>query len=382
MKKSLVALAVLAASGAAMAQSSVTLYGILDTFVGSNSVDKGDGKGSVSTTHLGSGAVNGSRWGMKGSEDLGGGLKANFDLQSGFNIDTGSSAQGGLLFGRGAWVGLSGGFGAVRLGRTALPYYDAEGAQDAVFNSALSAEANVFRSTTANPGVGYYAKTGVTVRSDNTIRYDLPSMNGFGAAVSYSLNEKAAGTVGTPKVGTAGTAGYIPAIAAVNAGLAVTSMSVTYAGGPVAVSFGYQNEALYNQNAIAAPTGVATYADLKFTRLQGSYDLGGVVAKAGYGKAGNVGNVSGADATEFMLGADYIASSALTLSANYANSKDNTTLTAATAEAKRTGYGLGAAYTLSKRTFLFGGYESDTQTQTGKVDAKHSLFAVGMQHRF
>jgi predicted porin len=72
----------------------------------------------------------------------------------------------------------------------------------------------------------------------------------------------------------------------------------------------------------------------------------------------------------------------LTLSANYANSKDNTTLTAATAEAKRTGYGLGAAYTLSKRTFLFGGYESDTQTQTGKVDAKHSLFAVGMQHRF
>jgi predicted porin len=358
MKKSLVALAVLAASGAAMAQSTVTLYGILDTFVASNSIDNGDGKGSASTTILGSGAVNGSRWGMKGSEDLGGGLKANFKLESGFSIDTGAAGQGGLLFGRQALVGLSGDFGAVTLGKIATPYYDVDGAQDAVFNAAISPEASVFRSSTSNPGVSYLGGFKGTIRSDNTIRYDLPSMSGFGASVSYSLNEKAGTSLAT-------------------AGLSVTSMSATYAAGPVAVSFAYQDEAKY-----LGSTYAASYADQKFTRLQGSYDLGAFVAKAGYGKAGNVGNVTGADSTEFMLGGDYKASSVLTLSAAYANSKDNTTLTAAAAEAKRTGYGIGAAYTLSKRTFLFGGYESDTQTQAGLSDKKHSLFAMGMQHRF
>jgi predicted porin len=368
MKKSLIALAVMAASGAAMAQSTVTVYGILDTFLATNSVDSGNGAGSASATVLGSGAVNGSRWGMKGSEDLGGGMKANFKLESGFNIDTGASAQGGLLFGRQSWVGLSGGFGAVSFGRIATPFYDVEGAQDAVFNSALSPEANIFKSTTANPGVGYNAAT-ITVRSDNTIRYDMPAMNGFGASVSYSLDEKVAATAATATA------------AATKAGLAVTSMNATYAGGPVAVSLAYQVEARYNQNAVAPATTTAGYADLKFTRLQGSYDLGSVVLKAGYGMAANVGNKSGADTTEYMFGVDYKASSALTLSAGYANSKDNTTQTGA-AEAKRTGFGLGAAYSLSKRTFVFGGYETDTQTQNTKLDKKHNLFAVGMQHRF
>jgi predicted porin len=72
----------------------------------------------------------------------------------------------------------------------------------------------------------------------------------------------------------------------------------------------------------------------------------------------------------------------LTLSAGYAQSKDNTTLTGTTAEAKRTGFGLGAAYTLSKRTFVYGGYETDTQTQAALLDKKHNVLAVGMQHRF
>ena len=66
MKKSLIALAVLAASGAAMAQSTVTLYGIADVWLGSASVDKGDGKGSLAQTKLDSAAFNGNRWGMKG----------------------------------------------------------------------------------------------------------------------------------------------------------------------------------------------------------------------------------------------------------------------------------------------------------------------------
>ena len=95
MKKSLIALAVLAGSGAAMAQSSVTMYGIADVYVGfesrdgqyykatdpTQSLDKYD----ESNTVLQSGGVNAAVWGLKGSEDLGGGLKANFDFQAGFS---------------------------------------------------------------------------------------------------------------------------------------------------------------------------------------------------------------------------------------------------------------------------------------------------------
>ncbi|BCO29009.1 outer membrane porin protein 32 [Rhodoferax lithotrophicus] len=366
MKKSLIALAVLAASGAAMAQSSVTLYGLVDTFYANVSTDNGAGV-TTSTNVLNSGAVNGSRWGLKGSEDLGGGLKANFQLESGFNNDTGAAAQGGLLFGRAAWVGFSGGFGAVSVGRIATPYYDVEGAQDAVFNSALSPEGLTFRSSTA--GNAGSIGSAATTRSNNTIKYVAPAMSGFGAALSYSLDEK---------VYAAAAAGATPAVAA---GRAVTSLNLTYAGGPVAVSFAYQNEAAYNGGSFTGVAVPATYGDINFTRLQGSYDFGGIVAKLGFGKAGNVGFVSGADATEYMLGVDYKASSALTLSAGYANSSDNTTLSGV-ADQTRKGFGLGAAYSLSKRTFLYGGYNTMTSAKTATPDSKVSLIAAGVQHRF
>jgi predicted porin len=275
----------------------------------------------------------------------------------------------------------------VSLGRIATPYYDVEGAQDAVFNSALSPEANIFRTSTAG-SLGT-----ATVRSNNTLRYDMPAIGGFGASVSYSLDEKA-GVTSTAATATAAdfntvnaaaiAAGTVvattgPKVGLAAAGVATTSLNLTYAGGPVAVSFAYQNDAKYQGN-----TWAATYADQNFTRLQGSYDFGGIVAKAGYGKAGNVANVSGADTTEYMLGLDYKASSALTLSVGYANSKDNSTLSANPAgDVERKGYGLGAAYTLSKRTFLYGGYEADTETKPGNpFDVKHSVLAAGVQHRF
>ena len=115
-KTNRLALAVLALLGtttAAFAQSSVTLYGRVNTTVERQEV------GNVKTTGL---FNNSSRFGFKGSEDLGGGLKAGFQLESGFNSDTGASAT--TFFGRQSEVNLSGGFGAVRLGRfTAESYY-------------------------------------------------------------------------------------------------------------------------------------------------------------------------------------------------------------------------------------------------------------------
>jgi len=115
MKKTLVALAVLAASGASMAQSTVTLYGIADVQFNIESSDKTGT--SISQNQIASGGVNGSRFGLKGSEDVGGGLSVNFDFQQGFSIDTGAArdeknnqgvAYNNNAFSRASWVGLSG----------------------------------------------------------------------------------------------------------------------------------------------------------------------------------------------------------------------------------------------------------------------------------
>lgn len=117
MKKTLITLAVLSASCCAMAQSTVTLYGVADVNLQSVKQATVDGTGlgvaGVTQTKIESGGQNGSRWGLKGSEGLGGGWNAVFDLQNGFNVDTGASGQGGLLFGRHAFVGLSNSVGTL-----------------------------------------------------------------------------------------------------------------------------------------------------------------------------------------------------------------------------------------------------------------------------
>ncbi|KQV54455.1 MULTISPECIES: porin [unclassified Duganella] len=108
-----------AAYTSAHAQSNVQVYGLLDMGVDiSNNAQAGGG----SVTHVSSGGMNTSRWGIKGSEDLGGGLKAVFQLESGILMDTG--AQDGNLFKRQANVGLEGNWGRVILGRSFTSVYD------------------------------------------------------------------------------------------------------------------------------------------------------------------------------------------------------------------------------------------------------------------
>jgi predicted porin len=329
MKKSLIALAVLAASGASFAQSSVTVYGLADVWVGSVKTETAGV--STSTTQMTSGGVSGSRWGLKGSEDLGGGLKANFLLEQGFALDSGS-ATAGQAFSRQSYVGFSGGFGEVKLGKVWSAYDDVSGASDAMFDSGALAPMNViFKST------GYIGNGG------NTIYYASPEMGGFAGAFSYGLDENVPGTA------------------------TITSLNVTYGAGPVAAQFGYQVEDL-----------AATSNDTKFMRLGGSYDFGMAVAKLTYGKVTNVGNASGADATEYQLGVDVPVGTALTLSASYAKSDDNATL----GNQSRSGVGLAAAYTLSKRTFLYTGYTNNKFSQPTASDDTVSAFAVGVQHKF
>lgn len=360
MKKTLVALAVLAASGASMAQSTVTLYGIADVWFGSETND--NGTTSLSQTKLNSGGVNGSRFGLRGSEDLGAGLKANFQFEQGFTIDDGVSANitntagitaNSSAFSRHAWVGLSGGFGSTRFGRTPTPYDDVNGASDAVFDSNLAPMNSVFKTV------------GHTVRSNNTLAYYTPSFGGVTAAVAYGLGEDKTATA--------------------DAG-SLTSFNVAYAGGPLTAHVGYQSEKLASATGITTsattgqPTGIVSTVPTvskDFTRVGVTYDFGAAKLYGTYGLAGGISNKSGAEASEYQLGVD-VPFGATTLSASYATSQDNATA----GDAKRTGYGIGARYALSKRTFAYGGYESDTTTKPATLDAKHTVMSIGLQHRF
>ncbi|MBW0448292.1 porin [bacterium M00.F.Ca.ET.228.01.1.1] len=105
--------------GTAHAQDSVTLYGVIDSGISYTNNDNGKKLWSAV-----SGATSGSRWGLKGAEDLGGGLKAIFTLESGFNAFTGAPNISGRMFGRQAFVGFAGHFGSVTLGRQQDPIND------------------------------------------------------------------------------------------------------------------------------------------------------------------------------------------------------------------------------------------------------------------
>ncbi len=186
MKKSLPALAVLGAfASLAHAQSSVTLYGLIDEAV----VFQSNAKITAATaTTAGVGGrkffldsntgLSGSRWGLKGAEDLGGGLQAVFNLESGMNINTGGLNQGGLEFGRQAYVGLSSKtYGAITLGRQ----YDAT----PEFIGPMIFADQIGGVSSALPGDLNNANN--TQRINNAIKYTSPSFNGLVLGGLYSL---------------------------------------------------------------------------------------------------------------------------------------------------------------------------------------------------
>jgi len=350
MKKNFIAFAVLAASGVASAQSSVTLYGLVDAYVGTSRIKtSAPGLAATSTrqTVVDSGGFNTSRFGLKGSEDLGGGLKANFMLEAGFNVDSGaansysnpftptvaSSQNQNSVFGRQSWVGLSSGFGEVRVGKMWTPYDEVKGSGAAAF------DANIFA-----PATGVWSSNNYRDRPGNAIYYATPSFSGFSAAAMYSFGENKTTTASAGKI---------------------ASFNVQYAGGPLAAALAYQTE----KNGGASLNTVTT----KFTQLNGSYDFGPAKLLAAYGHVKD-----GSDkAKEFQVGVD-VPLGAVTVSGGVARSK--ITLGAG-GEVKSTGVGLAAKYDLSKRTFLYTGLQL-AKNEIARSEVKTDTFAVGVQHKF
>jgi predicted porin len=300
-------------------------------------------------TKIDSGGFNTSRFGLKGSEDLGGGLKANFLLESGFNVDTGAIPNNGptntTLFSRNSWVGVSGGFGEVKLGKMWTPFDEVKGSGAAGFDSTLFAPAtNVWLSNNYND------------RPGNAIYYATPDFSGFSGAAMYSLGENKTAAVGAGRV---------------------ASGHVKYAAGPAFVALSYQEEK-------ATDNAVST----KYTQLNGSWDFGPAKLLAAYGqvKNGSTSLFATAPATlavdksrEYQIGVDVPVGPALTLSGGYARSK--ITVAAPGAEIKATGFGLAAKYAMSKRTFLYTGLQLSKNTQ-GNSEVKTDTYAVGVQHQF
>ncbi len=363
MKKTLVAAAALAFIGVASAQSTVTLFGSIDAGVGVSKVKNSaafGGAGSDKGAQVFSGQQNGSRWGMMGSEDLGGGTKAIFNLTSGFAVDTGASAQGGLLFGREAYVGLQGGFGKLTLGRQVVP--QANGPY------AITGGYANYDAWTSTTGATFGNKGSIAderTRQDNSIQYQTPNMGGFVATLMLAPGEDKSA---------AGTGRY-------------ASLGLDYANGPVAVTFAYESVRTIKPAVAAgftfnATTGVtanvvapASSASSNNWGLGASYDFGGMKLSGAY-ERGSAGTF---DDKGYALGLS-VPLGAISLDTEYAYEK---TTNSGAYVSKAKALTLRVNYPLSKRTKVYA-FVTDGTSNTNVAGAKQDLtrYMVGMRHSF
>ncbi|MDH0048010.1 porin [Comamonas terrigena] len=328
MKKSLIALAVLAASGAAMAQSSVTVFGVVDEAVSYVN-------GGTNWNGINSGGNATSRIGFRGVEDLGGGLKANFWLEAGILADSGSGQSGGasgsgLEFKRRSTVGLEGGFGEVRLGRDLTEAYKATSRYD-VFGqvgfgvSRLWADANLGAAYVDSNGVTRNNSVALTTqRVSNMVTYVSPNISGFKAAVNYGFGEVQGENRDSRYVG---------------AGL-------TYDNGPLSLGLSGERS---NRGANSNLT-----RDVTAWALGGSYDLGVVKLSAAYrdSKAKVVaGDKDKAKGYYFGLSAPVGAAGEVKASYNRYEGQR-----AGADKYKADQFALGYVHNLSKRTAVYGTY--------------------------
>jgi len=309
MKKSLIALAVLAASGAAMAQSSVTIFGVVDA-----AYSKGTGSVSNKTQLINSG-YNSSRLGFRGVEDLGGGMRAEFWLEAGVANDNGagsntnsnnqavtaltSAGTQGLTFNRKSTVGLVGSMGEIRLGRDYSPQFYADAVYDPFGTNGVASSLIAYQGGQA------------AVRASNMIAYHSPVVGGFKVMVATYLGENASTAA---KVGDG------------------NGIWLNYAQGPLSVGY----------SSATTTTGAGT--EVKTTGFGGSYNLGVANLMA---QTNTVTNTGAVDLKGTLIGA-LIPMAGGTLRVSNASLKQGT------AETKRNA--IGFVQPLSKRTDLYATY--------------------------
>jgi GBP family porin len=357
MKKTLLALAVLGSfSGIASAQSSVSVYGIVDAGIVN---ERGGAAGSV--TKLTSGVGSASRLGFRGTEDLGGGLSANFVLESGFRLDTGElDNSSNRLFNRQSFVGLKGGFGAVNMGRQYTPYY-----------LTLSSVADPFGAGYAGSAKNLFPAVGNNTRTDNAITYSSPNVAGFTGDLSYSLGEQAGSNSAGRQFGAA----------------------VGYANGPLNVRLAYNNKntdvvAPTASNNISTNTLLAANYDFRVAKAFLAYglDKGPVSAQLPNttNPFGGTAATASTDSRDILVGVS-VPFGASTVLASYIRKDDKTALNQDADQ-----WAIGYTYAMSKRTSLYSsyariknkngaGYTVGNNTEAGSGD---KAFNLGVRHSF
>ena len=326
MKKSLITVAAMAVAGVASAQSSVTLYGVLDAAI---SHYRGDGAGSK--TLMTTSGFNNSRLGFLGSEDLGGGLSTSFVLEAGINNDSGAGQStntnnqasgatpvGGLTFNRRSTVSLAGPLGEVRLGRDYTPSF---------WNLLVY---DPFKVGVGAGTMSVQGSTSTVFRASNSVGYWSPgcavaTCKGLYGQAMYAMGENASGTA------TSSDGRY-------------TGARVGYSSGPFDIAFG---------------TGVTKNAaanDFTQTNLGASYDFGvaQVMGQWGIHKTGApiAALAGGTKATHYTLGAR-IPLGAGYIPVSYTHVSRNDAQAGAASKVA-----IGYVYYLSKRTALYTTYAS------------------------
>lgn len=351
MKKSLLALAVLGAfAGAASAQTSVTMYGIVDMGYVHES---GGADGSVN--RLQSGGESSSRIGFRGTEDLGNGLSGIFAIEAGILADTGESQLGANIWGRQAFVGLkSKTAGTVTLGRQYTALHNEIVRLDPFGTGLAGNGANIIRDNS---------------RFSNAIKYSTPNFAGFSAEADYSFGENTTG------FGNTAGRGY--------------DASVGYVNGPIGIKATYFNTR--NNPTAATPT---TQATNKITLLDGTYDFGVAKLSLGYewAKADaftattttngvtTVRATGARDERNALVGVT-VPFGATKLMASWGHRNDRNSNAN-----DGNFYGIGLTYAVSKRTDFYTSFGRNTAGATIN-DAQNSyaankLFDVGVRHLF
>jgi predicted porin len=374
MKKTLVAIAALAAFGA-QAQSTVTLKGTFDPSIVQQKTTYGGGA-VTSTQALANNSQGTSQVTVLGSEDLGGGMKANFLLESDFNATKDGTANFGSAGGE-TYVGVSGGFGALQIGAPNTPSLDVSGRTP--FGTKIGSGFANGGGTGTGKGTATYGVQGVGhVRENNSIVYVAPTIAGFTPKVGYQFNTDAVAAANAN-------------VTKASAATARTDLGLGYVNGPItAVIAKYEQKAAYKQTHgyVAYTVGAlkVTYGFNRDNRLvagtakaqttpaaNASADYLASIGQAGV-TALSVGKLAGNN-----IAADYALASNINLMANYGKLNDKTA-----DNFDRKIAAVGVKYTLSPRTSLYGRVVSekmDNVTNTwDKKTIKTSL--IGLQHNF
>ncbi|MEP6608499.1 MAG: porin, partial [Burkholderiaceae bacterium] len=355
-------------SGAALAQSNVTLYGIIDVNYQYNDPNA---SGFSSTSGINGGHQSGNRWGVRGSEALNPNLNAVFTLEGGFNIDTGALGQqsgactgapitnvcGGAnvnrLFGRQAWGGLSGGWGTVVAGRIAT-FSSGTGSFDMFGNT------DPFLTGFGDSAVPFSSAR--ALRLDNSIIYQSPSFGGFKFGVGNSFNASGGEVAGSgPNVH-------------------VLFTGVNFAAGPFFGVVTYDRFHIPNASDRQSNLQAGLTFDLKFVKLHAGY------AKEDNQRVFNVlGITSGADADAWMGGITVPLAGGAFLASYTKYDGDRVQLTPTTFDERDLKLiALGYTYPLSRRTNLYATWSRSDATKTinNSATLDRKQYTVGMRHLF